>query len=288
MAFPSGITTGGDPEPDRSAGFVSTDLTFPMSISSPQIPNAKIAVIGGTGMNQWPGLEIIESVLVETPYGAPSAPLLHGRIAGVDAIFLARHGEGHKIPPHAINYRANLWALKAAGVQQVIAVGAVGSIAEWFAPGDVTVPDDVIDYSWGREHSYSDGSPGSELKHVEFEHPYAPSLRKALLDAAQTAAVAVHDGGTMAVTQGPRLESPAEIRRLKQDGCAMVGMTGMPEAGLAAELGLAYACLAVSVNWAPGIGGGDIHGQIELWVATSMAKVRAILERALPALSSGA
>lgn len=257
-----------------------------MSTSSPQIPNAKVAVIGGTGMNQWPGLAIIESVVVDTPYGAPSAPLVRGRIAGVEAIFLARHGEGHKIPPHAINYRANLWALKAAGVHNVIAIGAVGSIAEWFAPGDVTVPDDVIDYSWGREHSYSDGRPGSELKHVEFEHPYAPALRKTLLDAAQAAAVAAHDGGTMAVTQGPRLESPAEIRRLKQDGCAMVGMTGMPEAGLAAELGLAYACLAVSVNWAPGIGSGDIHGQIELWVATSMAKVRAILERALPVLAS--
>ena len=257
-----------------------------MPTSSPQNPNAKVAVIGGTGMNQWPGLEILESVVVDTPYGAPSAPLLKGRIAGIDAIFLARHGEGHKIPPHAINYRANLWALQAAGVAKVIAIGAVGSIADWFAPGDVAVPDDVIDYSWGREHTYSDGRPGSELKHIEFEHPYAPALRAALLAAARAAAVDAHDGGTMAVTQGPRLESPAEIRRLKQDGCAMVGMTGMPEAALAAELGLSYACLAVSVNWAPGIGSGDIHGQIEHWIATSMAKVRAILAAALPGLAS--
>jgi 5'-methylthioinosine phosphorylase len=257
-----------------------------MSMSSTPIPQARVAVIGGTGMNQWPGLEILESVVVDTPYGAPSAPLLRGRIAGIDAIFLARHGEGHKIPPHAINYRANLWALKAAGVAQVIAIAAVGSIAETFAPGDVAVPNDVIDYSWGREHTYFDGRPGSELKHIEFEHPYAPALRAALLAAATAAAVDAHDGGTMAVTQGPRLESPAEIRRLKQDGCAMVGMTGMPEAALAAELGLAYACLAVSVNWAPGIGSGDIHGQIEHWIATSMAKVRAILAAALPGLAS--
>ncbi|MCX7071686.1 MAG: S-methyl-5'-thioinosine phosphorylase [Gammaproteobacteria bacterium] len=247
---------------------------------------AKVAVIGGTGMNQWPGLDVIESVVADTPYGAPSAPLVHGTVAGVEAIFLARHGEGHKLPPHAINYRANLWALKQAGVEQVIAIGAVGAIAGWFAPGALAIPHDLIDYTWGREHTYFDGRPGSGLKHIEFNQPYAPAVRRALIEAARAANVEARDGGVMAVTQGPRLESPGEIRRLKQDGCDMVGMTSMPEAALAAELDLPYACVAVSVNWAPGIGSGDIHGQIEHWLALSMAKVRAILERALPALGA--
>ncbi|WP_439638757.1 S-methyl-5'-thioinosine phosphorylase [Nevskia sp.] len=247
---------------------------------------AKVAVIGGTGMNQWPGLDVIDSVLADTPYGAPSAPLVHGTVAGVEAIFLARHGEGHKLPPHAINYRANLWALKQAGVEQVIAIGAVGAIAGWFAPGALAIPHDLIDYTWGREHTYFDGRPGSGLKHIEFNQPYAPAVRRALIEAARAANVEARDGGVMAVTQGPRLESPGEIRRLKQDGCDMVGMTSMPEAALAAELDLPYACVAVSVNWAPGIGSGDIHGQIEHWLALSMAKVRAILERALPVLGA--
>lgn len=244
----------------------------------------RIAVIGGTGMNQWPGLDIIERLPVSTPYGFASASPLRGRVYGTEAIFLARHGEGHKIPPHVINYRANLWALREAGVRQIIAIGAVGAIADWFAPGEVAVPDDVIDYTAGREHSYSDGQPGSELLHIEFNTPYAPRLRSALLAAAQAAGIAARDGGVLGVTQGPRLESPAEIRRLRQDGCAMVGMTGMPEAALAAELGLEYACLAVSVNWAAGIGSGDIHGEIHRSIEAGMAKVRAILEHALPAL----
>ena len=246
----------------------------------------KIAVIGGTGMNHWPGLEITGSSIVNTPFGAPSAPLVRGRVAGVEAIFLARHGEGHKLPPHAINYRANLWALKQAGVEQVIAIGAVGAIAGWFPPGALAIPHDLIDYTWGREHTYFDGKPGSTLKHIEFNHPYAAAVRKALVEAAKAANVEARDGGVMAVTQGPRLESPGEIRRLKQDGCDMVGMTSMPEAALAAELDLPYACLAVSVNWAPGIGSGDIHGQIEHWLALSMAKVRDILERVLPVLAA--
>ena len=247
---------------------------------------SRIAVIGGTGMNQWPGLEIVSRLESATPYGAPSAPLLRGRVHGVDAVFLARHGEGHRIPPHAINYRANLWALREAGVQQVVAVAAVGAIAGWFAPGTLAVPTDLIDYTGSREHSYSDGTPGSSLQHIEFNEPYTSSVRRALLDAAREARVVARDGGVMGVTQGPRLESPAEIRRLRQDGCDMVGMTGMPEAALAIELGLAYACLAVSVNWGAGIGSGDIHGEIHRSIESGMAGVRAILERALPTLST--
>jgi 5'-methylthioinosine phosphorylase len=247
-----------------------------------------IAVIGGTGMNQWPGLEIERRIAVDTPYGAPSAPLLEGTVYGTRAIFLARHGEGHKIPPHAINYRANLWALHHVGVKSVIAIAAVGGIAPWFLPGEIAVPSDLIDYTWGREFTYSDGRPGSELHHVEFSEPYAPSLRQRLIDAAKAAATPLAGEGVLAVTQGPRLESVAEIRRLAKDGCDMVGMTGMPEAALARELGVDYACLAVSVNWAAGVQGiGDIHAEIAQSIEAGMAKVRAVLAQTLPALAVG-
>jgi len=242
-----------------------------------------LAVIGGTGMNRWPGLEIDEQRVIDTPHGAPSAPLCIGRVHGVRAVFLARHGEGHAIPPHAINYRANLWALQQAGVRSIVAVAAVGGIAPWLPPGHVAVPVDLIDYTWGRAHSYSDGA-GAPLRHVEFTAPYAERVRRELLHAALAQRIDVAEGGVMAVTQGPRLESAAEIRRIKRDGCDMVGMTGMPEAALARELGLDYACLAVSVNWAAGLGEGSIHGEIEQSIEQGMARVRAVLAAALPAL----
>ncbi|HET8882861.1 MAG TPA: S-methyl-5'-thioinosine phosphorylase [Solimonas sp.] len=246
-----------------------------------------VAVIGGTGMNQWPGLDIERRIAVDTPYGAPSAPLLEGTVYGTRAIFLARHGDGHKIPPHCINYRANLWALHHAGVKSVIAIAAVGAMAPWFMPGEIAVPSDLIDYSYGRAHTYSDGTPSSTLHHVEFTEPYAAALRRALIDAAGRAATPLAGEGVLAVTQGPRLESVAEIRRLVRDGCDMVGMTGMPEAALARELGLDYACLAVSVNWAAGVQGlGDIHAEIAQSIESGMQKVRAVLERALPALAA--
>jgi 5'-methylthioinosine phosphorylase len=244
---------------------------------------ASVAVIGGTGMNEWPGLVVQKKLQVDTPYGAPSAPLLLGKVYGIQAVFLARHGEGHKLPPHGINYRANLWALQQAGVKTVVAIAAVGAIAPWLPPGAVAVPFDLIDYTYGREHTYSDGA-GAELKHVEFTEPYSERARRELLHGAIAAQVDIAEGGVMGVTQGPRLESTAEIKRLKRDGCDMVGMTGMPEAGLARELGLDYACLAVSVNWAAGLGSGDIHSEIHQSIEAGMAKVRAVLERALPAL----
>jgi 5'-deoxy-5'-methylthioadenosine phosphorylase len=251
---------------------------------SPRVRNpGKIAVIGGTGMNQWPGLEIRERLDIATPYGTPSAPLLLGRVYGIEAVFLARHGDGHKLPPHAINYRANLWALREAGVGTIVAIAAVGGIAPWLPPGAVAAPVDVIDYTWGREHTYSDGAH-SELRHVEFTEPYSERVRRELLHAALSQRIDIVDGGILAVTQGPRLESAAEIRRLKRDGCDMVGMTGMPEAALARELDIDYACLAVGVNWAAGIGDGDIHGEIQASIEAGMEKVRAILGRALPVL----
>ena len=245
--------------------------------------SATIAVIGGTGMNQWPGLEVKESRTLATPYGKPSTPLLFGRVYGIDAIFLARHGEGHKLAPHAINYRANIWALHEAGVKNVVAISAVGGIAANLPPAALAVPNDVIDYTYGREHTFCDGVV-QPLKHVELTEPYSARVRGALLKGAAAAKVDVVDGGVMGVTQGPRLESPAEIRRMKQDGCDMVGMTGMPEAALARELELDYASLAVSVNWAAGVGQGDIHGEIARFIAEGMDKVRRVLSKALPLL----
>lgn len=242
-----------------------------------------IAVIGGTGMNQWPGLEVLHQHHPSTPYGETSAPVTYGRIEGIEVAFLPRHGVGHKFPPHRINYRANLWALKEDGVRTVIAIAAVGGIARNLPPAAVAVPQDLIDYTWGREHTYHDGGQ-MPLKHADFSAPYAPALRQALLVGARKARVKLVDGGVMGVTPGPRLESPAEIRRLKRDGCTMVGMTGMPEAALARELDLDYAALAVSVNWAAGLGSGDIHGEIERSLADGMKKVRAVLAKTLPTL----
>jgi 5'-methylthioinosine phosphorylase len=247
--------------------------------------SAPVAIIGGTGMNQWPGLTVLRAQPVGTPYGEPSAPLVYGRIHGVEVVFLPRHGEGHKLPPHLINYRANLWALKEAGARSVIAIAAVGGIARSMKPAAVAVPDDVIDYTWGRESTFFDGVH-APLQHVDFSRPYAAALRRTLLAGARRAGVKLVDGGVMGVTQGPRLESPAEISRMKRDGCDMVGMTGMPEAPLAREAGLDYAALAVSVNWAAGLGSGDIHGEIERTVAEGMRKVRAVLAKALPAIKA--
>lgn len=247
-----------------------------------------VAVIGGTGMNSWPGLEIVEARKLDTPFGATSAPLIYGRIHGGYTVFLARHGEGHKIPPHCINYRANLWALHSVGVRSVVAVSAVGGIAPWLPPAALALPDDVIDYTWGRAHTYSDGSPSSSLHHVELTPPYSARVRETLLRAAGEAGIELAATGVLGVTQGPRLETAAEIRRLQRDGCDMVGMTGMPEAALARELRLDYACLAVSVNWAAGLTGGEsIHAEIEESVAAGMARVRAVLQHALPKLTAG-
>lgn len=236
-------------------------------------------------MNQWPGLTIETQQVVDTPYGKASAPLVFGTVAGVRCVFLARHGEGHKLPPHKINYRANLRALKDVGAKSVIAIAAVGGISKKLPPAAVAVPDDLIDYTYGREHTYSDGEHAA-LQHVELTHPYAPALRTVLLKAAKTAKVKVMNGGVMGVTQGPRLETPAEIARMRRDGCDMVGMTGMPEAALARELSLDYACLALSVNWAAGIGKGGIHDEIERCIADGMQKIRAVLQQALPVMAA--
>jgi 5'-methylthioinosine phosphorylase len=234
-----------------------------------------IGVIGGTGLGRLHDLQLEEARAVATPWGEPSAPLQHGRWCGRPVVFLARHGTGHVLAPHAINYRANIWALREAGAGRLIAINAVGGIGAEFAPGCLVIPHQLIDYTWGRAHSYA-GEHGEPLQHVDFTEPYSPSLRALLLAAAKRASLAARDGGVYAATQGPRLETPAEIDRLARDGCDIVGMTGMPEAALARELGLEYACCAVVVNRAAGRG-SDIHGELARWVEQGMAAAQALL-----------
>ena len=212
-----------------------------------------LAVIGGTGLYQLAELEDVETHQPVTHFGAPSGPISVGRLDGVRVAFLARHGEGHSLPPHQINYRANLAALKAIGAQRVLALNTVGGITEHFGPRVLGCPDQLIDYTWGRISTICE-EPGSEVIHVDFGEPYTRSLRTVVIAAAADAGVALVDGGCYGATQGPRLETRAEIARMKRDGCDLVGMTGMPEAGLARELGLDYACLAIVANWAAGAG----------------------------------
>ncbi len=236
-----------------------------------------LGLIGGTGLNQLAGLEALEQHSLDTPYGSPAAPVQVGRIGQLPLAFLPRHGLGHKLPPHAINYRANIHALHQLGVTRIVGVAAVGGISAHMAPGELVLPHDLIDYTWGREHSYSmDGE--SPLQHIEFSPPYSPALREALLHSAQRQSVLLRQQAVHGITQGPRLETTAEIRRLGRDGCDIVGMTGMPEAALAAELGIPYACLAVVVNWAAGIGQGAIHAEIERFVEQGMDKARRVIE----------
>jgi 5'-methylthioinosine phosphorylase len=212
-----------------------------------------IAIIGGTGLYRLADLQAVETHQPITRYGALSGPIRVGMFAGRRVAFLARHGEAHSVPPHRINYRANLAALKAVGAQRVLALNTVGGITERFGPRVLGCPDQLIDYTWGRISTLCE-EPGSEVLHVDFGDPYTPAFRADLIAAAARAGVALVDGGCYGATQGPRLETKAEIARMRRDGCDLVGMTGMPEAGLARELGLEYACLAIVANWAAGAG----------------------------------
>ncbi|MFT6123069.1 MAG: 5'-deoxy-5'-methylthioadenosine phosphorylase [Oleiphilaceae bacterium] len=236
-----------------------------------------IGIIGGTGLTKLEGLEVLESKWVDTPFGEPSAALTFGRIAGKDLVFLARHGDPHKIPPHKVNYRANISALKQTGVSQIIAVNAVGGIHQSLGPSKVAIPDQIIDYTYGREHTIYD-SNSEELDHIDFSFPYSQNVRLLLLSSASKVNVDALDGGTYGATQGPRLETSAEIAKYKRDGCDLIGMTGMPEAALAREFDIDYACLALSVNWAAGLSDSiitmdDIHQAIE----QGMGKIHKIL-----------
>ena len=237
-----------------------------------------LAIIGGTGLTSLEGLEIADREVVDTPWGKPSAPIVHGNLAGRPVAFLARHGSPHRIPPHKVNYRANIWALKSIGIERIVAVAAVGGIHPAFAPGAIAVPDQIVDYTWSRAHTFYEEDLDSVV-HVDFTEPYCPELRAALLGAAADAELDVADWGTYATTQGPRLESAAEIDRLERDGCHLVGMTGMPEAGLAREAELRYAHVAVVVNPAAGRGEGAITMEtIDKNLQIGMRSAHALLE----------
>lgn len=243
---------------------------------------SSVAIIGGTGLTSLQGLQITNREIVQTPYGEPSGILVRGNYCGHEVLFLPRHGPGHTIPPHQVNYRANLWALKEVGVSNVIAVNAVGGIREDTQPGALVIPDQLIDYTWGRTNTYFEDSL-KHVVHVDFTAPYCTSLRKHLLDGAAKAGLAVIDGGTYGATQGPRLETAAEIDRLERDGCDIVGMTGMPEAVLARELELCYASVSLVVNRAAGRGDGEITmAQIEHCLNSGIKQVRKLLEHTIP------
>ncbi len=244
----------------------------------------RFAIIGGSGLDQLNALEITGRRPVMTPWGAPSAPLCEGLFKGAPVVFLPRHGEEHSLPPHRINYRANIAALRDAGVTDIIAVTAVGGIGADSGPGVLVVPDQVIDYTYGREHTFFDGM-GATVDHVDFTLPYSASLRKLLLESAARVGQAIVDGGVYGATQGPRLESAAEIARMARDGCTLVGMTGMPEAALAREAGLNYATLSLVVNWGAGIGGGEVVSIEEIMqcLRDGMGRVLEVVSAALSA-----
>ncbi|MBK1673180.1 S-methyl-5'-thioadenosine phosphorylase [Ectothiorhodospira shaposhnikovii] len=245
-----------------------------------------IAIIGGTGLTSLKGLEITRREVMHTPYGEPSGPITHGVLAGREVMFLARHGYGHTIPPHRINYRANLWALKNAGIRRVVAVAAVGGITSEMAPPRMVFPDQIIDYTWSRAHTLFEADL-SHVTHVDFTYPYCEELRQALIQGARGIGLDFVDRGTYGATQGPRLETAAEVNRLERDGCDIVGMTGMPEAALARELELCYATCAVVANWAAGRGEGQgeiTMEEVDRNVAEGMVNVRTLLENIIPTL----
>ncbi|KRG46763.1 5'-methylthioadenosine phosphorylase [Stenotrophomonas panacihumi] len=228
-----------------------------------------LAVIGGTGVYKLAQLDDVQTHEVPTRFGSPSGPVRVGTLLGQRVAFLARHGEGHSLPPHKVNYRANLAALQQIGAQRVLALNTVGGITDAYGPRVLACPDQLIDYTWGRISTICE-EEGSEVVHVDFGHPYSPLFRSKVLAAARVTGVKLVDGGCYGATQGPRLETIAEIARMRRDGCDLVGMTGMPEAGLARELGLDYACLAIVANWAAGCGDAG-----EITLAEVLANVEA-------------
>ena len=240
-----------------------------------------LAIIGGSGLTKLANLEVGKRKLARTPYGDPSGAITYGRIGEREILFLARHGYGHTIAPHEVNYRANLWALKQAGADSVVSVASVGGIRNDIWPGTLVLPHQIIDYTWGRTSTFFEG-PGSPVNHIDFTEPYSRSLRATILAAAAACGERVTDGGVYAATQGPRLETAAEINRLERDGADIVGMTGMPEAGLARELGLEYAAIAVVANYGAGRGDSE-HAvpldKIETILDEAMGRVRRIIEK---------
>lgn len=245
-----------------------------------------VGIIGGTGLTTLTGLEITGTQTMQTPWGAPSSELTQGLLDGQPVVFLARHGNPHRIPPHEVNYRANLMALYDAGVRTVIGVNAVGGIHPDMGPACVVIPEQIIDYTWGRAGTFFEGDL-EKVTHIDFTWPYDQNARDILMQAATAHDVAFAGFGVYGATQGPRLETAAEIRRMERDGCDLVGMTGMPEAALAAELGMRYVCLGLVVNRAAGKSDHVITmEEIEAAIEQGMSGVRRILEVSMTGLGA--
>lgn len=239
---------------------------------------SKIAIIGGTGISQMEALSNTSSQQIETPFGTTSAPYIQGTINGKELVFLARHGTPHCIPPHKINYRANIWGLKQLGVSKIIAIAAVGGITAEMAPAHIAIPDQIIDYSYGREHTFF-ANDLETVTHIDFTFPYNEQLRTALINTAKKQNISIAKTATYGCTQGPRLESAAEIKRMERDGCDLVGMTGMPEAALAKELDMDYATIAVVANWGAGKTVGEISmSEIEQHVKKGIVNINLLLK----------
>ncbi|MFC9327023.1 S-methyl-5'-thioadenosine phosphorylase [Kitasatospora sp. NPDC057015] len=250
---------------------------------------AELGVIGGSGL--YALLDDVSEVVVDTPYGPPSDSLFVGEAAGRRVAFLPRHGRGHGLPPHRINYRANLWALHSLGVRQVLAPCAVGGLRPEYGPGTLLVPDQFVDRTSGRVQTYYDGRPlpdGSvpEVVHVSMADPYCSDGRRAALDAARDAAWEPVDGGTLVVIEGPRFSTRAESRWFTANGWSVVGMTGHPEAVLARELGLCYTSLALVTDLDAGVesGAGVTHGEVLAEFARNVDRLRTVLFKALESL----
>ncbi len=241
----------------------------------------RLGLIGGSGLDHLDGVEVVSREVVETDWGAPSAALTLARVGAHELVFLPRHGDRHQLPPHRINYRANIDALRRFGVDRVIAVAAVGAIDVSLPLSGIVVPHQIVDYTWGRAQTFFDDFTAG-VRHVDFSDPFCPALRERLLAAARDESIPCVDGGVYAATQGPRLESAAEIDRLARDGCTLVGMTGMPEAALAREAGLCYAILAIVVNPAAGREPGEIRmTDIERRLASGVVSTMRIVQHVL-------
>ncbi len=241
------------------------------------------AIIGGTGLTAMKDLIITEDKDIDTPYGSPSATLRIGKLHDKEVIFLSRHGAKYAIPPHRINYRANIWALHRCGVRHVLAVNAVGGITHTASPTKIVIPDQIIDYTHSRASTYFEDDLDRPT-YIDFGEPYSEALRQNIIDTANALKLDVIARGTYAATQGPRLESRAEIARLEQDGCDVVGMTAMPEASLARELDLHYASISVIANWAAGKGSQpitmeEIQSNLTLGMDNVIGLITALLRR---------
>ncbi|HVL06624.1 MAG TPA: S-methyl-5'-thioadenosine phosphorylase [Acidimicrobiales bacterium] len=245
------------------------------------LPVAEIGVFGGTAFYSW--LDDVEEVAVQTPYGAPSAPLAVGHVEGRAVAFLARHGPGHAIPAHRINYRANLWALRRLGVRRLLAPSSVGSLQPQLEPGDLVVVDQLVDRTRGRADTFFDGPLPA---HATFADPYCPELGAVMVAAARGEDVTVHDGGTVVVIQGPRFSTRAESQWFSSAGWSVVNMTQYPEAALARELGVCYSGLALVTDYDAGVERAEAVTMETVFrvLAENIEKVKGVLLRAIPAI----